>query len=84
MASNPPQINYINSAPVLEVFSHLPEDAFKEDVEIKLDVQNDVKSESSKATVEGVNFPVVIKDIPNTDVIQLPAHAAGIEMKVPV
>ena len=42
--SSSPQVHYVNSAPVLEVSSHLPDDTFKEDVSIKVKVQNDVRS----------------------------------------
>ena len=79
-----PQVKYVNSAPTLEVNSHLPDDVFKEDVSVNVKVQNKARSESSNATVEGVNFPVVIKDIPNENVIKLPASAAGSEVKLDV
>ena len=80
--SSSPQVRFVNDAPILSVSSHLPDDTFKEDISLKVKVQNEAKSESSEAIVEGVNFPVVIKDVPNADVLSLPASASGKEMKI--
>ena len=44
MASSSPQVHHINSGPILKVFSHLPDDAFKEDIDVNLKVSNSIKS----------------------------------------
>ena len=44
VTSSSPQVSYINSAPVLNIASHLPDDTFKEDVSISVKVQNNAKS----------------------------------------
>ena len=82
--SGTPKVFHINSVPVLSVQSNLPEDVFKEDADLAIEVKSGSKTEHSKATVEGVNFPVSIKDFPSDQVITLPANASNIEIPLEV
>jgi len=70
--SSTPQISFINSDPILSVYSNLPDDVFKEDLSLTIEIKSGAKSETSKATVEGFNFPVAIKDIPSASTIKMP------------
>jgi hypothetical protein len=59
-------VHYVHSYPTLSVYSNLPDDMFKEDIQLFIDINTATKSETTKTTVEGVNFPVVIKDKPSS------------------
>ena len=75
--SSTPQISFINSDPILSVYSNLPDDVFKEDLSLTIEIKSGAKSETSKATVEGFNFPVAIKDIPSASTINVSSFFNG-------
>lgn len=50
-ASSTPQISFINSDPILSVYSNLPDDVFKEDVSLTIEIKSGSKSETTKAMV---------------------------------
>lgn len=43
-ASATPQISYINSDPVLSVYSNLPDDVFKQDASLTIEIKSGTKS----------------------------------------
>ena len=79
-----PSVFYVDSSPELFATSHIPEDVFKEDATISLDVDSKTAHETTSTEIEGVNFPVNIKDHPDDHLVQLPENATNHEMPIMV
>lgn len=84
VSSNPLKVHHLNSFPELSIQSNLPDDEYKEDISISIEIKSGSKNETSKAFIEGVNFPVAIKDRPNEKVINLPANASNLEVQLDI
>lgn len=77
-------MHFIDSHPTLSATSNIPEDKFKEDVVLTIEVKSSTQTETATTEVEGVNYPVSIKNFPNSTIITLPYSAVSKEIKLPV
>jgi hypothetical protein len=77
-------VHFIDSHPTLSATSSIPEDVFKEDVTLTIEVKSATQTETSTTEMEGVNYPVGIKNFPNSTIITLPSSAASKEIKLPI
>lgn len=82
--SDMPSVYFVDTHPTLTVTSNIPEDTFKEDVNLVIEVNSRTQTEKSTTEIEGVNYPITIKNVANNTVINLPATANNIEIKIPI
>jgi hypothetical protein len=82
--SDTPSVYFIDSHPTLTATSNIPEDVFKEDINLAIEVKSKTQTEKAVTEIQGVNYPVVIKNFPNSTILTLPSSAISVEIKLPV
>lgn len=82
--SETPLVYFVDSHPTLKVQSNLPEDAFKQDLNVKIEIKSKTQTQVSVTQIEGVNYPVTIKNNDNKTVVHLPSSANSKQIPLPI